>query len=177
MSSRRTFIKQLSAVAGVGLTASLGFPLRGHAEAALNPAWRMPDEGEPQLRAFLAFGAQKAIWGGFTADVQAAQGRIARAIAEFQPLTVFCRAHERQLAEATCGSQNVSYVVTELDDIWMRDIGANFVINDAGALGAVDFNFNGWGDKQQHAKDARLAAFAASRSAAPQRAGGGRRWH
>uniref|UniRef100_UPI0013D492D1 twin-arginine translocation signal domain-containing protein n=2 Tax=Enterobacterales TaxID=91347 RepID=UPI0013D492D1 len=74
MSSRRTFIKQLSAVAGVGLTASLGFPLRGHAEAALNPAWRMPDEGEPQLRAFLAFGAQKAIWGGFTADVQAAQG-------------------------------------------------------------------------------------------------------
>ncbi|WP_163367876.1 agmatine deiminase family protein, partial [Klebsiella aerogenes] len=26
-----------------------------------------------------------------------------------------------------------------------------------------DFNFNGWGDKQQHAKDARLAAFAAKK--------------
>ncbi|HCR2980689.1 TPA: agmatine deiminase family protein [Serratia marcescens] len=163
MSSRRTFIKQLSAVAGVGLTASLGISLRGHAKAALNPAWRLPDEGEPQQRAFIAFGAQRAIWGDFTADVRAAQGRIARAIAEFQPLTVFCRERERQLAEATCGSQNVSYVVTELDDIWMRDIGANFVINDAGALGAVDFNFNGWGDKQQHAKDARLAAFAAKK--------------
>ncbi len=115
MSTRRTFIKQLSAVAGVSLTASLGIPLRGHAKAALNPAWRMPDEGEPQQRAFLAFGAQRAIWGGFTADVQAAQGRIARAIADFQPLTVFCRGNERQLAEATCGSHNVSYVVTELD--------------------------------------------------------------
>ncbi len=45
----------------------------------------------------------------------------------------------------------------------MRDIGANFVINDAGALGAVDFNFNGWGDKQRHARDARLAAFAAKK--------------
>lgn len=170
MATRRTFIKQLSAVAGVGLAASLGIPLHGHAKAALNPVWRLPDEGEPQQRAFLAFGAQRAIWGGFTADVQAAQGRIARAIAEFQPLTVFCRAHERQLAEATCGSHNVSYVVTELDDIWMRDIGANFVVNDAGALGAVDFNFNGWGNKQRHAKDARLAAFAAKNTASLNRA-------
>ncbi|TWY35745.1 agmatine deiminase family protein, partial [Serratia marcescens] len=67
MSTRRVFIKQLSAVAGVGLTASLGVSLHGHAEAALNPAWRMPDEGEPQQRAFLAFGAQRAIWGEFTA--------------------------------------------------------------------------------------------------------------
>ncbi|HGM6837048.1 TPA: agmatine/peptidylarginine deiminase [Serratia marcescens] len=168
MSTRRVFIKQLSAVAGVGLTASLGVSLHGHAEAALNPAWRMPDEGEPQQRAFLAFGAQRAIWGEFTADVQAAQGRIARAIAEFQPVTVFCREHERQLAEATCGSHNVSYVVTELDDIWVRDFGANFVVNGAGELGAVDFNFNGWGNKQRHAKDARLAAFAANRYGAAQ---------
>lgn len=101
MSTRRTFIKQLSAVAGVGLTASLGFPLRGHAKAELNPTWRLPDEGEPQLRAFIAFGAQRAIWGGFTADVRAAQGRIARAIAEFQPLTVFCRERERQIGAGT----------------------------------------------------------------------------
>ncbi|MVZ10267.1 twin-arginine translocation signal domain-containing protein, partial [Enterobacteriaceae bacterium 8376wG6] len=82
MATRRTFIKQLSSVAGVGLAASLGISLHGHAKAALNPVWRLPDEGEPQQRAFLAFGAQRAIWGGFTADVQAAQGRIARAIAE-----------------------------------------------------------------------------------------------
>ena len=115
-----------------------------------------------------AFGAQRAIWGEFTADVQAAQGRIARAIAEFQPVTVFCRERERQLAEATCGSHNVSYVVTELDDIWVRDFGANFVVNGAGELGAVDFNFNGWGNKQRHAKDARLAAFAANRYGAAQ---------
>ena len=167
MSTRRVFIKQLSAVAGVGLTASLGVSLHGHAEAALNPAWRMPDEGNRSSGHF-AFGAQRAIWGEFTADVQAAQGRIARAIAEFQPVTVFCRERERQLAEATCGSHNVSYVVTELDDIWVRDFGANFVVNGAGELGAVDFNFNGWGNKQRHAKDARLAAFAANRYGAAQ---------
>ena len=67
MSTRRVFIKQLSAVAGVGLTASLGVSLHGHAEAALNPAWRMPDEGSRSSGHF-AFGAQRAIWGEFTAD-------------------------------------------------------------------------------------------------------------
>ncbi|MBU3895649.1 agmatine deiminase family protein [Serratia rubidaea] len=159
MSSHRTFIKQISVVAGVGLAASLC----SHAKTALKPAWRMPAEDAPQQRAFLAFGAQRAIWGGFTPDVQAALGRIARTITEFQPLTVFCRGCERQLAQATCGSHNVSYVVTELDDIWMRDIGATFVVNDAGELRAVDFNFNGWGNKQRHAKDARLATFASNR--------------
>jgi len=65
------------------------------------------------------------------------------------------------LAEAKCGTHNTTFVVTELDDIWMRDTGANFVIDGNGDLGAVDFNFNGWGDKQQHDNDARLAALVA----------------
>jgi agmatine/peptidylarginine deiminase len=70
------------------------------------------------------------------------------------------------LAEKHCGTRNVIYVITELDDIWMRDIGANFVIDGKGGLGAVDFNFNGWGNKQQHGKDAQLAARVASNAQA-----------
>jgi agmatine deiminase len=118
----------------------------------------MPDEGDRHKRAFIAFGAQEAIWEDFTADVQAALGRIARSIARYEPVTVFCRPHERSLAQEHCGTSNITYVTTELDDIWMRDTGANFVIDGQGGLGAVDFNFNGWGDKQQHDNDARLAA-------------------
>ncbi|WZB77110.1 agmatine deiminase family protein [Achromobacter insuavis] len=53
----------------------------------------------------------------------------------------------------------------ELDDIWMRDIGANFLVNGQGGLTAMDFNFNGWGDKQRHASDALLAGRAARRRA------------
>lgn len=126
----------------------------------------MPDEGERQRSAFMAFGAQDEIWEDFTADVQAAQGRIARAIARYQPVTVLCRAEERDLAEELCGSDNTRFLVTELDDIWMRDIGANFVVTDDGKLGAVDFNFNGWGGKQQHGADARVAARVARDSGA-----------
>ncbi|MFK3774764.1 agmatine/peptidylarginine deiminase [Pseudomonas sp. NPDC089406] len=154
MPTRRTFL-QLSMAAGVG--AGLGLPL-GMARAGAGERWFMPDEGEPQHCAYLAFGAQDAIWEDFTADVQAALGRIARAIAVYQPVTVFCRASERELAEHACGAHNITYVETALDDIWMRDIGANLVLDDDGALGAVDFNFNGWGNKQRHRQDAKLAA-------------------
>ncbi|ORT72169.1 agmatine deiminase family protein [Pseudomonas mosselii] len=159
MPTRRTFLQQMSVVAGLGAAASLGLPFGGtRARAAESGRWFMPDEGEKHQRAYIAFGAQDAIWEDFTEDVQAALGRIARAIAAFQPVTVFCRASERDIAEEECGSHNITYVETELDDIWMRDIGANFVLDDDGVLGAVDFNFNGWGGKQQHRYDAKLAA-------------------
>ncbi|MHC8354489.1 agmatine deiminase family protein [Pseudomonas sp. LB3P81] len=159
MSTRRDFIKQVSIVAGLGAAVSLGFgltPLR--VQAATSGSWRMPDEGDRHAQAFIAFGAQASIWEDFTADVQAALGRIARSIARYEPVTVFCRKRERSLAEEHCGTSNITYVTTELDDIWMRDIGANFVIDGQGELGAVDFNFNGWGNKQQHDDDAQLAA-------------------
>jgi agmatine deiminase len=159
MTTRRAFIKQVSVVAGLGAVASMGpgfAPLS--AQAAGTGRWYMPDEGDKHQRAFIAFGAQTAIWEDFTTDVQEALGRVARAIASHEPVTVFCRQSERRLAEAKCGSHNTSFVITELDDIWMRDIGANFVVDEGDGLGAVDFNFNGWGNKQQHAEDAQLAA-------------------
>lgn len=158
MPTRREFIKQVSATAGLGLVASMGFGLSvPRSLAAGGKQWFMPDEGDKQVCAYVSFGAQEAIWEDFTADVQEAIGLIARTIARYQPVVVLCRAHERDLAEELCGNKNTTFVVTELDDIWMRDIGANFVITEQGDLGAVDFNFNGWGNKQQHSYDARVA--------------------
>ena len=151
MPTRRTFIKQASVVCAMTLIAP-------HLRAVASGRFYMPDEGEKHRQAFIAFGAQDAIWEDFTADVQAALGRIARAIADYEPVTVFCREDERHLAEKHCGTRNITFVETALDDIWMRDTGANFVIDGSGGLGAVDFNFNGWGNKQQHDEDALLAA-------------------
>ena len=162
MPTRRRFIQQLSVTAGLGAVACMGVSLNARrALANTEGDGVMPDEGERQQRAFVAFGAQDAIWEDFTGNVQHALGRITRAIARYQPVTVLCREHERTLAEAVCGSDNTRFLVTPLDDIWMRDIGANFVVNEAGELGAVDFNFNGWGNKQRHANDARIAGLLA----------------
>lgn len=54
MPSRRTFL-QLSLAAGLGT--GLGLPL-GLTRADEPGRWLMPDEGEPQQRAFIAFGAR-----------------------------------------------------------------------------------------------------------------------
>lgn len=162
MSTRREFIKQVSVVASLGAAASIGLGLNAaRVHAAIKGCWHMPDEGDKHQRAFVAFGAQEAIHEDFTPYVQDALGRIARSIAKYEPVTVFCRESERDLAEEKCGTSNITFVVTELNDIWMRDIGASFVIDGDGGLGSVDFNFNGWGNKQQHADDAHLAALVA----------------
>jgi len=39
--------------------------------------------------------------------------------------------------------------------LWLRDTGPVFLENNA----AVNFNFNGWGDKQKHDRDAKVAKF------------------
>lgn len=160
MPTRRQFIQQVSVAAALGAVACAGLNA-GWVHAAVQGRWFMPDEGEKHRQAFIAFGAQEAIHEDFTRGVQEALGRIARAIARYEPVTVFCREEERDLAEELCGSTRVTYVITELDDIWIRDTGANFVIDGQGGLNAVDFNFNGWGNKQQHSEDAQVAALVA----------------
>ena len=167
MSTRREFIKQVSVVASLGAATAMGLGLNAsRVQAALKGNWHMPDEGDKHQRAFIAFGAQQSIWEDFTPNVQDALGLIARTLAEFEPVTVFCREGEQDLAAEKCGTDNITFVTTQLDDIWMRDIGANFVIDGDGRLGAVDFNFNGWGNKQQHGDDAQLAALVARKTAA-----------
>ena len=157
MSTRRDFIKQCSVAAGFGAVATMGLGFNAP-RAWAAAGWHMPDENMLHTRAFVAFGAQTSIWENNTADVQACIGRIAQAIAQFEPVTVLCRPEERYLAEELCGTYNTSFLEMRLDDIWMRDIGPNYLIDGAGGLAAMDFNFNGWGNKQNpHDSDARVA--------------------
>ena len=127
--------------------------------------WRMPDEGEPHRRTWMAFGAQRKIWRKLLPKVRNDLAAVARAIAEFEPVTMLVRPDERALAAPLCGPK-VVLVECALDDLWIRDTGPTFVLDPAGRLGAVDLHFNGWGDKQQHAHDAGVAAFVARQAKA-----------
>ncbi|MFC9394196.1 agmatine deiminase family protein [Streptomyces sp. NPDC057027] len=49
-----------------------------------------------------------------------------------------------------------------VDDCWMRDTGPVFRTDGHGGLDAVGLNFNGWGGKQTHARDALVAERIAS---------------
>ncbi|MEZ6995887.1 MULTISPECIES: agmatine/peptidylarginine deiminase [unclassified Aeromonas] len=172
MSSRRNVLKQLAAI---GALAGLG-NLPGKVSAASNNAgedtatsgepFHMPDEAAPQTRVWVAFAASADIWGRDYQEVQATIGRLVQAMVPYTQVNVLCRATEQALARQLCGEQNTRFVVAELDDIWLRDTGGVFVQNGEGALGLVDFNFNGWGDKQEHEQDAGVAELVSQQASA-----------
>ena len=119
--------------------------------------WSMPDEADPHKRTWMAFGASKKVWGSkLLPEVQRNLALIAKTIAKYEPVSMLVRESDFNLAKRLVGP-SVKLVVASLDDLWMRDTGPVFV-HRGGELGAVDFNFNGWGDKQEHEKDAKVAA-------------------
>jgi agmatine deiminase len=158
MSTRRGFIKQMSAVAGLGAVASMGLGLNAQqVRAAVAGSWYMPDENELQERVFLAFAASSSVWADWATPVNNCVALLAKTIAKYQPVTVLCRSNQLSLAKSKCGTSNIKFLTMPLDDIWMRDYGGCFVVDGLGGRGLVDFNFNGWGNKQTHANDTLVA--------------------
>jgi len=58
----------------------------------------------------------------------------------------------------------VELIVSPLDDLWIRDTGPVFVLAEDGTQAAIDFNFNGWGEKQEYRRDAKVASFVAQQA-------------
>ncbi len=128
------------------------------APGPLGGPWRMPDEADPHKRTWMAFGASVPLWGAKLAPVaQNNLGLIARTIAAFEPVAMLVRPSEMDLARSRCGPL-VELLASALDDSWMRDIGPVFVKGSDSKRAAVDFNFNGWGGRQTHALDSKVAA-------------------
>ncbi len=124
----------------------------------------MPDESEPHKRTWMAFGASKAIWGAkLLPEVQRNLAIIAKTIARHEPVSMLVRQKDYALAKALVGS-SVRLIISPLDDLWMRDTGPVFVINEQGEKAAINFNFNGWGEKQAFARDAKVASFVSARA-------------
>ena len=122
--------------------------------------WRMPEEGEPHLRTWMAFGATEKIWGpDLLPEVRRNLATIAQTIARFEPVSMLVRPDDLELARELLGP-TVELVEAPLDDLWMRDTGPVFVEAN-GARAGIDFNFNGWGGKQTHARDAKVAELVA----------------
>jgi agmatine deiminase len=121
-------------------------------------AWRMPDEADPHKRTWMAFGPRADVWGAkLLPEVQRNLATIALAIARFEPVSMLVRSADMARAKQLMGS-TIDLVPGAMDDLWMRDTGPVFVHNATGAKAGVRFNFNGWGGKQSHALDAKIAA-------------------
>ena len=155
--------------AGSFAASTMDRPIAGLADEPLNQrkhaAWRMPDESAPHQCTWMAFGAREEIWDDLLDEVRQAVADVARAIARFEPVMMLVRPAERKLAAKLCG-ERVTLIDADLDDLWIRDSGPAFVTNAAGELGAVDLNFNGWGEKQDCDRDAAVARLVAERARA-----------
>lgn len=114
-------------------------------------AWRMPAETARHDRTWMAFPRAGSTLGGTVAEQEecyAAWAAVAHAVAAFEPVTMVVDPSERERAGRMLGT-GIELLEAPLDEFWLRDVGPTFVLDDArpGALGAVDWTFNGWGDK------------------------------
>lgn len=133
---------------------------RGSAAEERAPMTRVPAESEPHARTWMAWPGTPSLYGGAGAyfeSLQEALGRLAAAIAENEPVSMAAAADQHALARRLCGPK-VDLVDIPTDDMWARDSAPVFVRGADGRIAAVDFGFNGWGGKQPHARDGRLAA-------------------
>ena len=68
---------------------------------------------------------------------------------------MIARPEQARDAAWACGKR-VEIVELVNDDLRMRDMGG-VLVNGRGGLAGLDLNFNGWGNEQAHAHDARIA--------------------
>jgi len=168
MISRQLFLQKIAAFSGYTLIENTLVACRGRGKAkrmrTLSNSWVMPDESAPHRRTWMAFGASEKIWGDdLLPSVQENLATIACTIAKYEPVKVLVRKEDYEIAAKLCGT-DVELIVFPIDDLWMRDTGPVFVVNKQGETAGIDFNFNGWGEKQDYARDALVASFVTQQS-------------
>ena len=155
---------------GLGLAGStliaLGMPVAEAStlQGAGAHGFHVPEEALPHTRTFMQWPVSRKVHpdGVFLDMLQQAIADIANAIADFEPVVMlmdrrFERAARRKLSDA------VEIWPVPTDDLWCRDSGPLFVVNDRGELAVSHVNFNGWGGKQLHGHDGKVARAVAER--------------
>ena len=162
MFSRRKFL-QSSILLSSGLYLKNLYANDHNIPAALE--WFMPDEATPHERTWMAFGADKTIWGKrLFKQVQRDLITIAETIADYEPVTLLVREQEYDFARKLITHNNIELMMSPLDDLWVRDTGCTFVVTESGDKAGIDFNFNAWGEKQPFSQDAKIAKFMAQQA-------------
>jgi agmatine deiminase len=119
----------------------------------------LPAEWVTHARTWLAWPQRPATWQGDGIDAaRRVHAELAKALAEFEPVTIVCSPSEMAEASLMCGP-GIDLSPVPLSDGWMRDIGPTFVTNAAGEIAGINWIFNGWGGLHgDFALDAQVAA-------------------
>ena len=107
---------------------------------------RMPAEYEAHEGTLIAWPCRDEIYpGALMAEAREAHARLAEAIARFEPVWVIADPADVEGAVTACGGF-ATVVELPIDDSWIRDSGPIYAFDGPERI-ALDFRFNGWGEK------------------------------
>ncbi|MEY3456718.1 MAG: hypothetical protein RIR38_980, partial [Actinomycetota bacterium] len=122
----------------------------------------MPPEFATHERTLVCWPTRVNLYGEHLPEAKRAHAALARTISGYESVTMIARPHDVEEARAACGNE-IDVVGIAIDDSWVRDTGPIYV-HDGDERVALDWIFNGWGNKfVPYDNDAKLAsAWAAS---------------
>jgi agmatine deiminase len=111
----------------------------------------MPPEWAPHGRTWMEFPPGNTTFGddpaGELGHYRSVWTAVTNAIARFEPVSLICDVGDGAAAKALV-DPSVTIHETAIDECWFRDSGPTFVIHPDGRLGAVHWQFNGWGQQE-----------------------------
>ena len=117
----------------------------------------VPAEEAPHERTFMQWPVSRKVHPDpvFLDMTQQTIANIANTIVAFEPVTMLMAATDIPAAKRKLsGSIEIWDIPTE--DLWCRDSGPIFAIKPDGKLAVSHIQFNGWGRKQVHKRDAQI---------------------
>lgn len=106
--------------------------------------FRMPGEFEEHKGTWMLWPTRTDTWRSGAKPAQRVYIEVAKAISQFEPVTMCVKADQYENARALL-PHNIRIVEISSNDAWMRDIGPTFVKNDKGEVRGIDWGFNAWG--------------------------------
>lgn len=106
--------------------------------------FRMPGEFEPHRQCWMLYPVRSDVWRDDARPAQHIFSQVAEAISRFEPVTVGVDATHVDHARNNLPA-HIRVVEMAYNDAWVRDSGPTFVVNDAGDVRGVDWQFNAWG--------------------------------
>jgi agmatine deiminase len=120
--------------------------------------YTQPAEWEPHSACWLAFPSHRDLWLDYLDLVQAEFVALAQAIATSETLEILVLPETEDLAKSLLAGLPVRFHAISFGDIWMRDITPIYIKNREGNLGALKFQWNGWGGKYLLEHDDQVAS-------------------
>jgi len=106
--------------------------------------FRMPGEFEPQKQIWMLWPQRPDNWRDGAKPAQKAFAQVAKAIREFEPVTMCVNRGQYQNCRNML-PDTIRVLEMSSNDSWIRDCGPTFLVNDKGGVRANDWDFNAWG--------------------------------